>query len=252
MKSIALAISTMMLGVGLHAATACATARTTTTSCCPSVTNQSKQVKKMTGRVKNEEFYKVVEGKKVFDSEKATQAYFNLIRGFGLPVYERFTTDPGFFWAIDFGQGEFASYGMAGVIWCNELPESYFGHTIYLLPCQSIPEHSHVTTTVKGKKHPAKHESWQVTHGSVYSFSEIGEPNLDQFPEVKALLAPEQVKHLKSKHVEKWEADGKVYKLAKTESWHFLMGGPEGAVVSEFATYHDNEGLRFSNPKVKF
>ena len=32
-------------------------------------------------------------------------------------------------------------------------------------------------------------------------------------------------------------------------TFHFLMAGPEGAIVSEWATYHDNAGLRFTNAK---
>jgi len=31
-----------------------------------------------------------------------------------------------------------------------------------------------------------------------------------------------------------------------------MMGGPDGAIVSESGTYHDNNGLRFRNPGVKF
>ena len=53
-------------------------------------------------------------------------------------------------------------------------------------------------------------------------------------------------------HVEKWTADGVAHKLAKDESWHFMMGGDEGAIVSEFANYHDGNGLRFSVPGVGF
>ena len=28
-----------------------------------------------------------------------------------------------------------------------------------------------------------------------------------------------------------------------------MMAGPEGAIVDEWACYHDNDGLRFTNPK---
>jgi len=31
-----------------------------------------------------------------------------------------------------------------------------------------------------------------------------------------------------------------------------MVAGAEGAIVSEYATYHDNKGLRFTDPKVKF
>jgi hypothetical protein len=37
--------------------------------------------------------------------------------------------------------------------------------------------------------------------------------------------------------------------LKQLTTFHFLMAGPEGAIVSEWATYHDNAGLRFTNAK---
>ena len=224
------------LGAGLIGVTAgCST------PCCGCM------AKKETVQMKNEDFYK--DGK--FDSAKAKQAYFDLMKGFSVPVYAELAKADGPFWAVDFGKGDFSSYGMAGVFWCNEAAEGYFGHEIYLLPNQSIPEHRHLPTTDKaGNKIRCKMESWQVRHGSVYGFSEVGEPNLDKYPEAKARLSKLQIPHLKSVHVEKWEADGSVHKLPKDETWHFMMGGKDGAIVSEYATFHDGAGLRFSVPGV--
>ena len=224
------------LGAGLIGVTAgCST------PCCGCM------AKKETVQMKNEDFYK--DGK--FDSAKAKQAYFDLMKGFSVPVYAELAKADGPFWAVDFGKGDFSSYGMAGVFWCNEAAEGYFGHEIYLLPNQSIPEHRHLPTTDKaGNKIRCKMESWQVRHGSVYGFSEVGEPNLDKYPEVKAHLSKLQIPYLKSVHVEKWEADGSVHKLPKDETWHFMMGGKDGAIVTEYATYHDGAGLRFSVPGV--
>ena len=207
-------------------------------SCCACAAK--KEIKQMD----NAAFYK--DG--TFDSAKAKQAYFDMMKAFGAPVYDAYKKDDGFFWAVDFGKGHFTSFGMAGVFWVNE-PEGYFGHEIFLLPGQSIPEHRHLPTKDEnGKVIPCKVESWQVRYGWVYGFSEVGEPNLDQFPEAKALLSEVQIPYLKSLHVEKWVADGTVHKLAGAETWHFMMGGPDGAVVSEYATFHDNAGLRFTVP----
>lgn len=187
-----------------------------------------------------------------FDEAAAKQAYFDMFRRFGYPVFPSLTKDDGYFWVMDFGQGDFARCGMGGVIFVNERAEGYFVHDIYLLPDQAIAEHRHVATAGEdGKPIRCKTESWLVRHGSVYGFSEIGEPNLEKFPEAKAALSAKQVPHLKSVHVEKWTADGKAHKLPKDESWHFMLAGPEGAVVTEAATYHDNAGLRFSIPGVK-
>ncbi len=212
----------------------CGSAPKTTTEECMTVTKS--------------EFYK--DG--TFDAEKAKQAYFELMKKLGAPCYPRYVEEPGFLWAVDFAQGDFERFGMGGVFWANDREKQYFAHEIFLLPGQSIAEHRHVKTVDdKGDLQP-KHERWQVRYGSVYGFSEVGEPNLDQYPEVKALLAKCQVPHMHSVHVEKWEADGQVHSLAEIETWHFMMGGPEGAVVSEYATYHDGNGLRFSCPNVAF
>lgn len=219
-----------------------------------------------------------------FDAAKGKEAYFDLMRRFGYPVFPSFKDDKltnpkdgsqylGF-WATDFAKGDFMKFGMGGVIWVDEIKEEYFGHDIFLLPFQSIAEHSHVagspvdksvstdrwTGEVFNKNIPAKMESWLVRHGWVWGFTTEGEPNLDKYPEVKAKLSallfekdPKTGKQfLNCVHVEKWTADGVAHKLAKDESWHFMMGGDEGAIVSEFANYHDGQGLRFSVPGVGF
>ncbi len=221
-----------------------------------------------------------------FDTPKAKEAYFALMRKFGYPVYRSFTDEKFMleqtkqtpntqylgFWATDFTLGDFGKFGMGGVIWVDEVKEEYFGHDIFLLPLQSIAEHSHVSQKIDdsvnqdrwtgekfGKTLPPKMESWLVRHGWGYSFSEVGEPNLDKFPEAKANLSALLYDHklnkptfLKSLHVEKWEADGIAHKLPKACTWHFLMGGTEGAIVSEFANFHDSKCNRFTVPGVGF
>ncbi len=211
-----------------------------TTGCSGSATCKQQEMVQMN----NADFY--VDGK--LDTKKAKAAYFAMMEKLGAPIYDVYRPDDNFLWTVDFGQKDFASFGMGGVFWVNNREQGYFAHEIFLLPGQSIAEHRHLPT--KDDKGPigAKHESWQVRYGSVYGFSEVGEPNLDQFPEVKAMLAKCQVPHMKSYHVEKWEADGKLHELAEIETWHFMMGGPDGAVVSEYATFHHNDGLQFTCP----
>ncbi len=41
---------------------------------------------------------------------------------------------------------------------------------------------------------------------------------------------------------------GDLSALKESESRHFLMAGEQGAIVTEYGTYHDNDGLRFTNP----
>ncbi|MBQ4199936.1 MAG: hypothetical protein II649_08640 [Kiritimatiellae bacterium] len=257
----------------------------TMVGCCP---NCGKQEVKM---YTNKDFYVggtfdengINKGGK-FDVEKAKQAYFDMMRRFNYPVFPSFLDDKltnpkegtqylGF-WATDFVKGDFMKFGMGGVIWVDEIKEEYFGHDIYLLPGQALAEHSHVPgkpvdpgvatdrwTGEKfiGKNIPAKMESWLVRNGWVYGFSDVGEPNLDKFPEAKKLLSAylydqkaDKPVNLKSLHVEKWTADGVAHKLPRTGGWHFMMGGTEGAIVSEFANFHDSKCNRFSVPGVGF
>jgi D-lyxose ketol-isomerase len=40
--------------------------------------------------------------------------------------------------------------------------------------------------------------------------------------------------------------------LGRATAKHFMIAGPHGAIVTEYGTYHDGVGLRFTNPGVKF
>ena len=100
-----------------------------------------------------------------------------------------------------------------------------------------IPEHAHVKTDF-----PAKHESWMVEKGWVYNFSEVG----DETPNAPAIPAGHGPIKSKNFVVQKV---GDVLRLKKLETFHFMMAGPEGAIVDEWACYHDNAGLRFTNQK---
>jgi D-lyxose ketol-isomerase len=184
---------------------------------------------------KNEEFYK--NGK--FQVDKAKQAYFDMMAAYGYPVPESLRTN---MWATDFGLGDFVNVGMAGIIWVNFQTEGYFAHEIYLLPGQMIVEHGH-EATAKGK---AKMESWQVRYGSICTVGEVGEP----LPaEVK--LPKSQAKYITlSKGYMMYPGD--IRTLNRVGAKHFMIAGPQGTIVTEYATFHDGEGLRFTNPDVKF
>ncbi len=229
-----------------------------TAGCGGSATCKEQEVMTM----KSADFY--TDGK--LDMTKAKAAYFAMMEKLGAPVYDVYRPDDGFLWTVDFGQGDFAKFGMGGVFWVNNQEKGYFAHEIFLLPGQSIAEHKHLATQDEaGRDVKPKHESWQVRYGSVYAFCEVGpgEGNLDQHPEIKAMIAECQAPALECIYVEKWEADGKLHELpthhfkadgtpdlekGEIYPWHFMMGGPEGAVVSEYATFHHNNGLRFTCP----
>lgn len=178
----------------------------------------------------NADFYK--DGK--FQQDVAIEAMKDMFAFYGVPFTELMAKD---MWVTDFGLGDFENVGMGGIFWINDPEYGYFAHAIYLLPGQMIPEHAHVKTAF-----PAKHESWLVEKGWVYNFSEVGE----ETPDAPAIPATHGAIKSKNFVVQKV---GDVLRLKKLETFHFMMAGPEGAVVSEYACYHDNAGLRFTHPK---
>ena len=194
--------------------------------------NNCKNKKEMTYSKKytNADFYK--DGK--FQQEVAMEAMKDMFAFYDVPFTELMAKD---MWVTDFGLGDFENVGMGGIFWVNNAEQRYFAHAIYLLPGQMIPEHAHVATT-----YPAKHESWMVEKGWAYNFSEVGDetPNA---PAIPATHGPIKSKNFVVQKV------GEVLPLKALTTFDFLMAGPEGAIVSEWATYHDNAGLRFSNPK---
>ena len=212
------------LGVVILAMAAC-TGKTSNseTTCCENGTcteqcknecnnNNCKNKKEMTYSKKytNADFYK--DGK--FQQDVAMEAMKDMFAFYDVPFTKLMATDM-----------------------VNNEEQRYIAHAIYLLPGQLIPEHAHVAT-----KFPAKHESWMVEKGWAYNFSEIGEetPNA---PAIPATHGPIKSKNFVIQQV------GEVLPLKQLTTFHFLMAGPEGAIVSEWATYHDNAGLRFTNAK---
>lgn len=191
----------------------------------------SQEVKGMK-RYPNEYFYDK-DGK--FLEDRAKEAFYEMFRYHKYPIYYQLKTDD--FWVIDFGLGDFANCGMGGIFWLNDAENGYFGHEIYLLPGQMIAEHKHVKTDF-----PAKMESWQVRYGDAYNFGEGDVPNAME----KEIPASQRGKTVctKCEHLKL----GDIRHLGTAELWHFLMGGDEGAIITEYANYHDGAGLKFSNP----
>lgn len=179
----------------------------------------------------NEHFYK---SDGTFDAEAGKAAFFEMFEAFQYPIVDRLRTDE--FWVADFGMGKFAEVGMGGIFWLNSKEGNYFGHEIYLLPGQMIPEHKHVQTDVA-----AKLEGWQPRHGWIYIYGE-GEPT----PGVEERIPPSHRECAKAR-TEKKLLPGEVGMLGGAEQWHWMYA-PEGAIVTEYATYHDGAGLRFSHP----
>ena len=184
---------------------------------------------------KSSEFYDA-DGK--FLVEKAREAYYDMFRRFHYPITATLKKE---MWILDFGLGDFAQVGMAGIFWLNRQDFNYFGHEIYLLPGQMIPEHCHLATA----KGAAKMESWQPRRGMIYTFGE-GDPT----PALIEKIPNSQRPLVKSRRCQPLEID-EVGHLNRLNAFHFMVAGPEGAWVTEYGTFHDMDGLRFSNPKAK-
>ena len=174
-----------------------------------------------------------------FLMDKAREAYLDMFRRFHYPYSERLKSEDDGMWILDFGLGDFVNVGMAGIFWLNRQDWGYFGHEIYLLPGQMIPEHAHLPTD----KGPAKMESWQPRQGMIYTFGE-GEPTADLLCKI-----PESQRDIvKARHCTPLEID-EIGHLNRLLAPHFMVAGPEGAIVTEYGTFHDMDGLKLFNPK---
>ncbi len=184
----------------------------------------------------NKDFYKA-DGS--FNAAAAKEAYYDMMRRFNYPIVDRLKGEE--FWAVDFGLGKFAELGMAGIFWLNVKEHDFFGHEIYLLPGQMIPEHRHLKTD---EARP-KMEGWHTRHGFVWTYGE-GEPN----PGDVERIPPSHREIAKARRALKL-MPGEVTWLPVAEQWHSMLAGPEGAIVTEYASYHDNAALRFTIPNAK-
>jgi D-lyxose ketol-isomerase len=171
-----------------------------------------------------------------FDAERARAAYYAMMEHHGYPIPAFLRGED--FWTLDFGLGNFAEVGMAGTFWINDTERDYTGHEIFLLPGQMIPEHWHEATDTAR----AKVEAWHLRHGSVTLVGE-GEPT----PGFE--IPPSHRDIAVARRAETIEP-GETRRLSAPLARHWMIAGPEGAIVSEYSSAHDMEGLRFTHPDI--
>lgn len=193
------------------------------------------------------------------------QAYFQMMRAFDYPVSSLLKTDQ--FWVCDFLQRDIKSVGMGGIFWINahnsykqagtkayggdfkEGKYGYLGSEIYLLPGQMLPEHRHIGGA---DGYGPKMEAWHIRYGNVEFFGQhkgAGDETLiSDMPAAERPFGYGQP-WFRSKYVAKRSA-GELYSLEDPESWHFQRAGTNGAIVSEYATYHNQ--VEFSKPGMLF
>ena len=202
-----------------------------------------------------------------FCEKTAKEAYYAMMEAFGYPISDVLRTDE--FWVCDFLQGDYGKLGMAGIFWINakgtygesgakaytgtfkDQRYGYLGHEIYLLPGQMLPEHRH---TGGDEGYGPKMEAWHVRYGTVDFFGEYqgagDETLISDMPECARPWGYGEP-WFKSKYVAHRTAkSGTLYTLEDPESWHCQRAGPEGAIVAEYATYHNH--VEFSKPGMKF
>ncbi len=202
-----------------------------------------------------------------FNADKAKEAYYEMMRYYGYPISDVLKGEE--LWVCDFVQRDYTKLGMAGIFWINakgnygqngakaykgdfaDKDYGYLGHEIYLLPGQMIPEHSH---TGGAEGYGPKMESWQVRYGEVQFFGEhkgAGDETLiSDMPKADQPWGFGQ-DWFKSKYVTSRTAkSGLLYTLEDAESWHFQRAGKTGAIVTEYATYHNH--VMFSKPGMEF
>ena len=216
-----------------------------------------------TCNLKKDDMYK--DGK--LDTAAVKKAYFEMFEKFNYPVPDSLKTDE--FWVADFVQGDILKLGMGGIFWINEhgtyashgakkyngkfndAQFGYLGHEIFLLPGQTLPEHRHIGGN---EGYGPKMEAWQVRYGEVTFFGEYkGEGTEVPFNELPECKRPwgcgESWMHSKFA-VTRLATSGKVYIQGDPESWHGQVAGPDGAIVTEYATYHNH--VMFSKPGMTF
>lgn len=186
----------------------------------------------------NEDFYS--DGK--FNEDKAKDAIIALCRYFNYPVFPDLKER---LWVSDYGTGKFTELGLACIGIVNhdkdELGQTFMMQDLYLLPGQMLPEHWHI----KGDGIAVKNEGWFIRHGKSFIVG-IGEDNLP--PEIKIpechMGGKVEVKH------GKWVNAGEYAQLAKIETKHWQMAGPEGCILTEVANLHTNSAVRHNDPAI--
>ncbi|MHC4754934.1 MAG: cupin domain-containing protein [Planctomycetota bacterium] len=175
-----------------------------------------------------------------FNVDAGKDAYIKMMEFHGYPIFPGLREN---MWVSDYGLGQFSKLGLGAYTFINEVDGDYMGQDLYLLPGQMLPEHYHLQTD----KASPKMEGWHVRHGVSYVYGE-GVPAKNMYAVVPKchMNGTVSVKHEVVLH------QGQATILDRATARHWQFGGPEGAVISEYATYHDNDGVRHSDPKIRF
>ena len=185
----------------------------------------------------NSDFYDA-NGK--FIIEKARDAYIKLMKYHGYPIYPDVKYK---LWVSDYGTGQFTKLGLGANMFNNNEKDRYMLMDLFLLPNQMLSEHYHLKT----EANPAKREGWLVRYGTSYIVGE-GEARLD--PNV--VIPKCHMNGTATVNNGVWADAGEFVELVRVTSRHWQFGGPEGAIITEVANVHDNDGVRHSDTDLVF
>lgn len=184
----------------------------------------------------NKQFY---DANGTFNQEAAKRVYLRFLKQSGYPVNDSIASK---LFVSDYNLGRFTEAGLGVIIWWGDEKHNFTGLDAFLLPGQIIPEHWHV----KVGNIPEKMEAWLVRHGEVYTYAE-GAPT----PNMKAKLADADAANITVKH-ERILGVGEIAGLGRPLEKHWMQAGPQGAIFTEFCTFHTGEAVKFTDAKVKF
>ncbi len=174
-----------------------------------------------------------------FILEKGKEAYIALMEYHGYPVTENIREG---LWVSDYGKGQFTKLGLGAIGYLNEHEGCYLGQDLFLLPNQMLPEHHHMKTDAG----PAKLEGWYVRCGISYVYGEGKETK-----DMKAVIPAFEKKYVSVKH-ETILKPGESAVLKRKTARHWQFGGPEGAILTECGSFHDNKGVGHSDTTLVF
>ena len=183
--------------------------------------------------LKRSDFY---DAEDKFKPEAAKDAYIEFMERKGYIASKNLRDN---MWVADFALGRFLEVGMGGMFWINNKDDGFTALEMMLFPGQMVPEHWHVQTPDA----KAKMEVWHVRWGEIYTYGP-GEAT----PNMKANIPQGGGPHVTVKH-ERIVHIGEVHGISKPLEVHWMAAGPEGAILTEYSTYHDNNGVKFTNPK---
>ena len=175
-----------------------------------------------------------------FNSNRAKDAYITLMLYHGYPVPSDIREK---LWVTDYGKHEFTRLGLGAYMVVNNREHGFMMMELFMLPGQMVPEHYLLATN----QNSVKMMGWFCRYGLLYVYGE-GLPTA-------MMRAVVPMCHMNGTVATKHEVilePGVYTQLVRPAAPHWQFAGPQGAIVTETSNYHDEEGIRFMDPSVRY